>query len=164
MCMIMVSAQPGLIVTVLVFNRFFFGMTAFYGFGGTSPMRPGSPFVRARIPLVPLCVAPCMCATAPGGGPLGRPDDVGPEGHLSFLGRIFRACAKPRTGPVLRPSRHASQHTISESNARPGPPAGPGSFFGHCGKIWVFPSFGDSFGAPHPGMLYTVYRCVFTDC
>ena len=128
-------------------------MTAFFGFGAPSPLRYGSLLGRARGPLSPLCIAPCVCATAPGGRPSGRPGDVGPEGHPPFVGRIFHACAKPGTGPVLRHSRHAPQHTTLESGRTPGPPAGPGCFFGHCGKMWVFPSFGDSFGAPHhPGI------------
>ena len=128
-------------------------MTAFYGSGATPPMRHGSPFAQARSPLVPLCAAPCVCATAPGGKPSGHRGDVGPEGRPPFVGHIFRACAKPGTGPDLRPSRHASQHTMPESGALPGAPAGPGSFSVTAEKIWVFPSFGNSFGVPHPGIL-----------
>ena len=128
-------------------------MTAFFGFGATPPRHHVSLFARARSPLVPLCVAPCVCAIAPGGRPFRCPGDVGPEGRLPFVGRIFRACAKPGTGPVLRHLRHVPQHTMPGSGRAPGLPAGPGSFFGHCGKIWVFPSFGNSFGVPHPGTL-----------
>ena len=133
-------------------------MTAFFGFGATPPRQHGSPSAGARSPLVPLCVSPHVCATAPGGRPSGRPVDVGPKGHPPFIGRIFRACTQPGTGPVLCPSRHALQHNMPEPGRAPGPPAGPGSFFGHCRghfsvteKIWVFPSFGNSFGVPHPG-------------
>ena len=109
-------------------------MTAFFGFGATPSRRHGSLFARARSPLVPLCVAPCVCAIAPGGRPFRCPGDVGPEGRLPFVARVFRACAKPVTGPVLRHSRHVPQHTMPGSGRAPGPPAGPGSFFGHCGK------------------------------
>ena len=117
-------------------------MTAFFGFGATPSRYHGSPSARARSPLVPSCVAPCVCATAPGGRPSGCPGNVGPEGHSPFVGRVFRACAKPGTGPVLRYLRHLPQHTMPESGRAPGPPAGPGSFFVTAEKIWVFPSFG----------------------
>ena len=125
-------------------------MTAFFGFGATPPRHHGSPLVRARSPLVPLCVVPCVCATAPGGRPSGRPSDVGPEGHPPYLARIFRARTQTGSGPVLRHSRHVPQHTTPDSGRAPGPPAGPGWIFSH--RSSVFPSFGDSFGAPHPGM------------
>ena len=59
------------------------------------------------------------------------------------------------TGPVLRHSRHVPQHTTPDSGRAPGPPAGPGCFFSH--RSSVFPSFGDSFGAPHPGTYCRVY-------
>ena len=131
-------------------------MTAFFGSGATPPRQHGSPLARARNPLVPLCVALCVCTTLPGGRPVGCSTDVGPEGHPPFLARVFRACVKPGTGPVLRHSRHVPQHTMPESGRPPGPPAGPGCFFGHCGKIWVFPSFGNSFGVPHPGTFRSV--------
>ena len=81
-------------------------MTAFFGFGATPPRQHGSPFARACSPLVPSCSTPHVCAAAPGGRLIGCLGDVGPEGHLLFVGRVFRACAKPETGPVLRPSRH----------------------------------------------------------
>ena len=108
-------------------------------------MRHGSPFAQARSPLVPLCAAPCVCATAPGGKPSGHRGDVGPEGRPPFVGHIFRACAKPGTGPDLRPSRHASQHTMPESGALPGAPAGPGPFSVSAEKFGCFPP---SFGTP----------------
>ena len=116
-------------------------MTAFFGFGATTPRYHGSPSARARSPLVPLCITPCVCATAPGGRPSGRPGDVGPEGHPPFMGRIFRACIQ--TGPVLRHSRQVPQHTMPEPGRAPGLPAGPGCFFGHCGEICMFPSLTD---------------------
>ena len=68
--------------------------------------------------------------------------------------RLWAAFSVPGTGPVQRHSRYVPQHTMPESGRAPGPPAGPGSFFGHCEKNWVFPSFGNSFGVPHPGILY----------
>ena len=114
-------------------------MIAFFGFGAIPSRRHGSPLERARGPLVPLCVAPHVCATAPGGRPFRCPGDVGPEGRPPFVGRVFRTCAKPVTGPVLRPSCHVPQHTMPGSGRAPGPPAGPGSFFGHCGKFGCFP-------------------------
>ena len=126
-------------------------MTAFFGFGATPPRWRGSLLARARSPLVPLCIAPHACATAPGSRPVGCPADVGPEGHPPFLGRIFRACTQPGTGPVLHPSPHTLQHTTPESGRSPGDPAGPGWIFSH--RSSVFPSFGDSFGVPHPGIL-----------
>ena len=126
-------------------------MTAFFGFGATPPRQHESLFMWTRNSTVLLCVAIHACATLPGGRPIGSPGDVGPEGRPPFVGRVFRACAKPGTGPVLRPSHHALQHTMPESRRTPGPPAGPGWIFGHCGKTWVFPSFGNSFGVPHPG-------------
>ena len=129
-------------------------MTAFRGSGATLSRQHRSPFARARGPLVPLSIAPRAPRIAPSGRPIGRPGNVGPEGHHLFVGRIFHARAKPGTGPVLRPSCHASQHTMPESGRAPGPPAGPGSFFGHCEKIWVFPSF----GVPHPGIYLP--RCL----
>ena len=128
-------------------------MTAFFGFGATPSRRHGSLFARARSPLVPLCVAPCVCAIAPGGRPFRCPGDVGPEGRLPFVARVFRACMQTGTGPVLRHSRHVPQHTMPGSGRAPGLLAGPGSFLVTAEKIWVFPSFGDSFGAPHPGIL-----------
>ena len=143
-------------------NRFWFrrrygrGMTAFFGFGATHSRWRGSFFARARSPLVPLCVAPHACATAPGSRPVGCPADVGPEGHPPFSGRIFRACTQPGTGPVLHPSPHTLQHTTPESGRTPGAPAGPGWIFSH--RSSVFPSFGDSFGVPHPGTV-TAGRC-----
>ena len=83
------------------------------------------------------------CATGPGGRPRGRPGDVGIKGHPLFVDHIFRACAKPDTGPVVRHSRWVSQRTMSESGRAPGLPAGPGSFFVTAGENnWVFPSFG----------------------
>ena len=95
--------------------------------------------MRARSQLVPLCIAPHACVAAPGGGSSGCP---GPEGHpLLSLVRIFRVCTQPGTGPVLRHSRHASQHTMSEYGRTPGPSAGPGSFFSHRITGTVFPSF-----------------------
>ena len=107
-------------------------MTAFFGFGATPPRHHGSSLARARSPLVPLCIAPHVPRVAPGSRPVGYPADVGPEGYSPFVGRIFRACAKPGTGPVLRYSRHLPQHTMPESGRAPGPPAGPGWIFGHC--------------------------------
>ena len=127
-------------------------MTAFFGFGATLPRLHESLFMWTRNSMVLLCVAIHACATLPGGRPIGSPGDVGPEGRPPFLARVFRARTKPGTGPVLRHSRHVPQHTMPGSGRAPGLPAGPGSFFGHCGKIWVFPSFGNSFGVPHPGM------------
>ena len=81
----------------------------------------------------PLCIAPCVCIKASSGRPIGHPGNVVPKGHPPFSGRVFRACAQPGTGPVLRPLRHASQHIMPESGRTPGPPTVPGSFFGHCG-------------------------------
>ena len=124
-------------------------MNAFFGFGATPSGCHGSLFARVRSPLVPLCIAPHACVTAPNSMLVGCSADVGPEGHPSFVGRIFRACAKPGTGPFLRPSCHVSQHTTPESGRAPGPPASPGWIFSH--RSSVFPSFGDSFGVPHPG-------------
>ena len=99
----------------------------------------------------PLCIAPCVCIKASSGRPIGHPGNVVPKGHPPFSGRVFRACAQPGTGPVLRPLRHASQHIMPESGRTPGPPTVPGSFFGHCGIFfWVFPSFGNSFHHPPP--------------
>ena len=114
-------------------------MTAFFGFGATPPRHHVSLFARARSPLVPLCVAPCVCAIAPGGRPFRCPGDVGPEGRLPFVARVFRACAKPVTGPVLRHSRHVPQHTMPGSGRAPGPPAGPGSFLVTAEKFGCFP-------------------------
>ena len=131
-------------------------MTAFFGFGATPPRHHVSLFARARSPLVPLCVAPCVCAIAPGGRPFRCPGDVGPEGRLPFVARVFRACMQTGTGPVLRHSRHVPQHTMPGSGRAPGPPAGPGWIFSH--RSSVFPSFGDSFGAPHPGISSTAFR------
>ena len=60
----------------------------------------------------------------------------------------------PGTGPVLRPSRHVSQHTMSEYGGAPGPSLGwAGVIFRH--RITVFPSFGTPKGflirGPAPG-------------
>ena len=107
-CMTMVSLLPGSIVTVWFRSRYGVGMTAFIGFGATPPRHHGSVIARARCSLVPLCTAFHVPRTAPGGDPLGRPSDLGPEGRPPFVGRIFRACIQPGTGPVLRPSRHTS--------------------------------------------------------
>ena len=124
-------------------------MTAFFGFGATPPRQHGSPLERLPCPLVPLCIAPHTLRIAPGGRPFRCPGDVGPEGRLPFVARVFRACMQTGTGPVLRHSRHVPQHTMPGSGRAPGPPAGPGWIFSH--RSSVFPSFGDSFGAPHPG-------------
>ena len=114
----------------------------FWGFGASPSRRHGSPFARARSPLVPSCIAPCVCATAPGGRPSGRPGDEGPEGHPPFVVRVFRACIQPGNGPVLRPSRHVPQQTMPKSGRAPGPLAGPGCVLVTAEKICVFPSFG----------------------
>ena len=114
-------------------------MTAFFGFGAITPRHHGSPSARARSLLVPLCIAPCGCATAPGGRPSGRPGDVGPEGHPPFMGRIFRACIQTGTGPVQRHSRQVSQHTMPETGRSPGLPAGPGCFLVTAEKFACFP-------------------------
>ena len=150
-CVTMVSPQPGSIVTVLV-SESAWRQYRIFGFGATPPRRHGSLLPRACSPLVPLCIAPHTLRIAPGGRPPGCPGNVVPEVRLPFVGRISRACMQPGTGPVLRHSRHVTQHTMPESGRAPGPPAGPGSFFGHCGQIWVFPSFGNFFGVPHPGI------------
>ena len=114
------------------------GMTAFVGFGAT-PLRTEREFLcPGQSLLVPLCIAPRSCATAPSSEMFGRPGDVGPKGCPLFVDRFFRAFMQPETGPVLRPSRHPSQHTMSESGRAPGPAAG--SFSSH--RITVFPSFG----------------------
>ena len=92
-----------------------------------------------------------MPRTVPGGRPIRRAGDVGPEGHPPFVGRIFRACAMPgTTGPVLRPSRHALQHTMPESGRAPGP---PGSFSVTTEKSCVCSRslLRNSPGVPHPG-------------
>ena len=124
-------------------------MTAFFGFGATPPRWRGSLLAWARSLMVPSCIAPHACATAPGSRPVGCLADVGPEGHPPCLGRIFRACTQPGTGPVLHPLRHTSHHTTPESSRTPGDPAVPGWIFSH--RSSVFPSSGDSFGVPHPG-------------
>ena len=123
------------------------GVTSFFGFGATPFLHHVSFLSWAPSPLVPLFIAPHMLCIAHGGRPSWRPSDVGPEGHPPFLACVFRACTRPGTGPDLRPSRHALQHTMPESGSAPGPPAGPGSFFSH--RISVFPSQ----GVPHPGII-----------
>ena len=132
-------------------------MTAFFGFGATPHRQHGSPSERARSPLAPLCIVPSVCAATPSSRLSGHPADVGPEGYSPFLGHISCACAKPGTGPVLHYSRHLPQHTMPGSGRAPGPPAGPGWIFSH--RSSVFPSFGDSFGAPHPGICAPLMQC-----
>ena len=146
MCMIMVSLQPGLIVTVLVSESVWRRYDRIFGFGATPPRRHGTVIARVFSPLVPSCIAPCVCTTELGGSSIGRPGDVGPQGHPSFVGRIFRACANPRSSPVLHPSCHVLHHTKPESGKAPGPPAGPGWILSHRSSL--FPSF----GVPHPGI------------
>ena len=114
-------------------------MTAFFGFGATPPRLHRSLSARARSLMVPLCIAPRAPRPAPGSRPSGRPGDVGPEGRPPFVGRVFRACAKPGTGPVLRHSPHAPQHIMPESGRAPGPSAGPGSFLVTAEKFGCFP-------------------------
>ena len=92
-------------------------MTAFFGFGATPPRQHGSPLERLPCPLVPLCIAPHTLRIAPGGRPFRCPGDVGPEGRLPFVARVFRACAKPVTGPVLCHSRHVPQSTWASGRA-----------------------------------------------
>ena len=99
-------------------------MTTFWGLGATPFRRHGSPFVRARSPLVPLCIVPHAWATAPSGRPFGCMDNVGPVPRLW----TFSGCACRLVPPFQRPARYALQHTMSESSRAPGPPAGPGLF------------------------------------
>ena len=146
-CKTMVSFQPGSIVTVSVSESVWGRYDRIFGFGATPPRQHGSLSERACGPLVPLCVAPHVCAIAPGSRPVGCPTDVGPP----FLARVFRVCMQSMTGPVLCSSCHVLQHTTPESSRTPGPPAGPGWIFSH--RSSVFPSFGGSFGAPHPGTV-----------
>ncbi len=82
--------------------------------------------MRVRSSLVPLCIASYACVTAPDIRSIGCPADVGPKGHPPFLGRIFRACTKPVTGPVLHSLPHVLHHTSFESGRTPGLPASPG--------------------------------------
>ena len=140
--MIVVSLQPGSIVTVLVSESVWGHFTVLEQ---PPPGTTGSPLRRPA--LVPLCIAPHACAIAPGDRPLGRPDDVGPEGHPPFVGRNFRACRRPGTGPALRPSRRSLQHTMPESGRMPGPSAGPG-FQSPDYRVSLLRN---SFRVPHPG-------------
>ena len=127
MCTSVVSPQPVSIVTVLVSESVWRRCDRIFGFGATPIRRHKNVIVRAHSTLVPLCISPHVPCIASDGRPSRCPSDVGPKGHPTFVGRFFRACAKPGIGPVLRPLRQALQHTMPESGRAPGPPAGPGS-------------------------------------
>ena len=127
-------------------------MTAFYGSGATPPMRHGSPFARARSPLVPLCAAPCVCATAPvasrqGTGAMWVPRVI-PRSWATFSGmREARDWSRSASLAPCVAAHHARVRCPTWGSGW------AGVIFGHCEKIWVFPSFGNSFGVPHPGIL-----------
>ena len=143
-CMIVVSLQPGSIVTVLVSESVWGRYDRIFWFRS-------NPFPAAREPLCtgPQPTGPFVCCSLRVCHSTWRqavqvPGRCGSRGSSPVCGSRFPGMRKARDwSRSVSLAPRATEHL----GLRPG----RGHFSVTAEKIWVFPSFGNSFGVPHPG-------------